>query len=236
MRLILPILLLALYSCIRKNSDPEVMTSCKSGRQEAIEDFRAGKILFIRNGFVPRYDSVLEVVLESSGIEYSFDMFGHLYSDCYPNTMDSLLKAKFGNGFMDKLELVSDRLFFEKRKNTTFDNYEVDTWAMRTGNDKHLGGDFIINYLNEKRTPKSAFKFGSNIAGRPHYLIEFTVDKKGETKNVEIRERNNTEKFKETEEIVVKEISKIKDWIPATIRRQPVTAKFQMGVAIEIGD
>lgn len=163
-------------------------------------------------------------------------MFGHLYRDCYPNTMDSLIKEKFGDNFVDKLELVADSLFFEEKKNTTFEYYEVDTWAMRKNNEDQLGGDFIINYLNEKLPPKSSFRFVSNIVDRPHYVIEFTVDKQGETKNVEIKERNNTEKFKGTDKIILNEISKIKDWTPASIRNEPVTAKFQRGVAIESGE
>jgi hypothetical protein len=202
------------------------MTSCQFGIREAIEDFRKEKILFIRNGFVPRYDSVLETLLESNGIKYSLDMFGHLYSDCYPSTMDSLVKVKFGDDFTNRLELIADSLFFEKRKNGTFNYSEVDTWALRKNSDDHLGGDFIINYLNEKMTAKSSFNFVPNIVDRPYYLIELTVDKDGQTKNIEIKERNDTEKFKGTEEIILKEISKIKDWIPATVRNQPVTAKF----------
>jgi hypothetical protein len=62
-------------------------------------------------------------------------------------------------------------------------------------------------------------------------LIEFTVDKDGTTTDVEIKERNNTEAFNGTEELIIREISKLKDWIPAT-KNQPVTARFQMGVAI----
>lgn len=99
----------------------------------------------------------------------------------------------------------------------------------------HLGGDFVINYLKEKLAAKSSFRFVSNIVDRPHYVIAFTVDKDGQTKNTEIKERNETEKFPGTEELIIQEVSKIKDWTPATIKNQPVTAKFQMGVAIESG-
>lgn len=173
-------------------------------------------------------------MLNKNGIKYNTDPFGHAY-ECYDLVMDSLIKIKFGDHFVDNLKLVADSLFFEKRKDGTFNYYEVDTWALRKDNETQLSGDFIINYLNDKLTPKSKFKFVSNTLDRPYYLIEFTVDKDGETKNIEIKERNNTEEFKETEEIILKEIIKIKDWTPPTIRNQPVTAKFQMGVAIDSG-
>jgi hypothetical protein len=236
MRVLVPIFILTIFSCIQNTANKRTMTSCQDGTQEAIEDFKAGKILFIRNGFMPRYDSVLSVLLYSNRIKYSFDMFGHFYRDCYPSTMDSLITEKFGDNFVDKLELVADSLFFEERKNITFEYYEVDTWPMRKNSDDHLGGDFVINYLNEKLTPKSSFRFVSNIVDRPNYLIVFTVDKDGQTRNVEIVERNEIGKFQGTEELIVKEVAKIKEWTPATIRNQPVTAKFQMGVAIESGE
>ncbi len=181
-----------------------------------------------------RYELELVDLLGQNGIKYSIDPFGHAY-ECYDLVMDSLIKVKFGDDFVDKLKLAADSLFFEKRKNETFDYSEVDTWALRNNSNDQLGGDFVINYLNEKLTPKSSFRFVSNTVDRPYYLIEFTVDKDGETKNVEIKERNGTEPFPRTEELIVKEVSKIKDWTPATIRNQPVTAKFQKGVAIESG-
>jgi hypothetical protein len=231
MRLLLPILLLTLYSCNQNNSDTGTMTSCQLGRQEGLDDYEKGILHFI-NGEPLRYESELKGLLEQKGIKYSIDPFRHAY-ECYDLVMDSLIKVRFGNNFIDELKLVADNLFFEKRKNGTFDYSEVDTWALRKNNNDQLGGDFIINYLNEKLPTKSSFSFVSNIVDRPHYLIEFTVDKDGGTKNILIRERNNTEKFKGTEEIILKEVSKIKDWKPPTIKNQPVTAKFQMGVAIE---
>jgi hypothetical protein len=48
----------------------------------------------------------------------------------------------------------------------------------------NLGGDFAIDYLNERLTPKASFRFVSNIVGRPHYLIQFTIGNDGRTKNV----------------------------------------------------
>jgi hypothetical protein len=210
------------------------MTSCELGRQEGLDDYGKGILHYI-NGESLRYESELEALLGQKGIKYSLDPFGHAY-ECYDLVMDSLIKVKFGDDFVDKLKLVADSLFFEKRKNGTFDYSEVDTWALRKNSDDKLGGDFVINYLNEKLTPKSSFRFVSNTVDRPYYLIEFTVDKDGETKNIEIKERNNTEKFKGTEEIILKEISNIHDWTPATIKNEPVTAKFQIGVAIESGE
>jgi hypothetical protein len=209
------------------------MTSCQFGRQEGLDDYENGILHFI-NGEPLRYEAELKDLLGREGIKYSTDPFGHGY-ECYDLVMDSLIKVKYGNDFVDKLKLVADNLFFEKRKNGTFDYSEVDTWALRKNSDDQLGGDFIINYLNEKLTAKSPFRFVSNTVDRPYYLIGFTVDKDGETKNIEIKERNNTEKFKGTEEIILKEISKVKDWTPAKIKNQPVTAKFQIGVAIESG-
>ncbi len=210
-----------------------MMTLCELGRQEGLDDYKKGILHYI-NGEPLRYESEMEDLLRQKGIKYSIDPFGHAY-ECYDLVMDSLIKVKFGDDFVDKLKLVADSLFFEKRKNGTFDYYEVDTWALRKNSNYQLGGDFVINYLNEKLTPKSSFRFVSNTVDRPYYLIEFTVDKDGETKNGEIKERNNTEKFKDAEEIILREITKIKDWTPATIKDQPVTAKFQMGVAIESG-
>jgi hypothetical protein len=209
------------------------MTACQFGRQEGLDDYEKGILHYI-NGEPIRYESELKDLLEQKGIKYSIDPFGHAY-ECYDLVMDSLIEVKFGDDFVDKLKLVADSLFFEKRKNGTFDYYEVDTWALRKNSDDQLGGDFVINYLNEKLAPKSPFRFVSNIVDRPHYLIAFTVDKVGQTKNIEIKEGKGTEKFPGTEELIVKEVSKIKDWTPATIRSQPVTAKFQMGVAIEGG-
>jgi hypothetical protein len=233
MRLLFSILLLIIISCTQKHSDTRTITSCELGRQEAINDYKEGILHYI-NGQLVRYGQELSDLLNQNGIKYSTDPFGHEY-ECYDLVMDSLIKVKFGDHFIDNLKLVADSLFFEKRKGGTFNYNEVDTWALRKDNETQLGGDFIINYLNDKLTPKSKFKFVSNILDRPYYLIEFTVDKEGETKNIEIKERNNTERFKETEEIILKEIIKIKDWTPPTIRKQPVTAKFQMGVAIDSG-
>src|SRR5688500_12438308 len=231
MRLLLPIILLTLYSCNQKSSDTGTMTSCQLGRQEGVDDYEKGILHYI-NGEPLRYESELKDLLEQKGIKYSIDPFGHAY-ECYDLVMDSLIEVKFGDDFIDKLKLVADSLFFEKRKNGTFDYFEVDTWALRKNSDDQLGGDFIINYLNEKLATKSSFRFVSNIVDRPHYLIAFTVDKDGQTNNIEILERNETEKFPGTEELIIKEVSKIEDWTPATIKNQPVTAKFQMGVAIE---
>jgi hypothetical protein len=176
MKLLLTILLLTIYSCSMRKSDKWTMKPCQEGEKEAIEDFKAGEIIFIRSGFLPRYDSVLEGLLASRGIKYSFDMFGHLYQDCYPNTMDSLVNARFGDGFVDNLELQADSLFFEAKRNAIFYYYEVDTWAMRKNSDYHLGGDFIIDYLNEKLTAKSSFRFVSNIVDRPNYFNRFYSD------------------------------------------------------------
>jgi hypothetical protein len=207
------------------------MTSCELERREALDDYEKGVLHYI-NGEPLRYESELVDLFGQNGIKYSIDPFGHAY-ECYDQVMDSLIKVKFGDGFLEKLKLVADSLFFEKRKNGTFDYSQVDTWALRKNSDDQLGGDFVINYLNKELTTKSSFRFVSNTIDRPYYLIQFTVDKDGETKNIEIIERNNTEKFEGTEELILREISKIKDWSPATVRNQPVTAKFQMGVAIE---
>jgi hypothetical protein len=179
-----------------------------------------------------RYESELKDLLEQKGIKYSLDPFGHAY-ECYDLVMDSLIEVKFGRDFINKLKLVADSLFFEKRKKGTFDYTEVDTWALRKNSSDQLGEDFIINYLNEKLSPNSAFRFVSNTVDRPYYLIDFTVDKDGGTGGIEIKERNNTAKFEGAEEIILQELNKIKNWTPATIKSQPVTAKFQMGVAIE---
>jgi hypothetical protein len=233
MRFLLTISLLTFFSCQQKHPDTGALTSCEIGRQKGLADYEKGILHYI-NGQSLRYGQELEDLLNQNGIKYSTDPFGHAY-ECYDLVMDSLIKVKFGDNFVDNLKLVADSLFFEKRKDGPFDYYEVDTWALRKDNENQLGGDFIINYLNDKLTPKSTFKFVSNTGDRPYYLIEFTVDKDGETKNIEIKERNNTETFKGTEEIILQEIIKIKDWTPPTIRNQPVTAKFQMGVAIESG-
>jgi hypothetical protein len=211
----------------------KTMTSCELGRKWGLDDYQKGILNYI-NGQPIRYGQELEDLLNQKGITYSTDPFGHAY-ECYDLVMDSLIKVKFGDDFIDKLKLMADSLFFERRKNGTFDYYEVDTWALRKNSDDQLGGDFIINYLNEKLATKSSFRFVSNIVDRPHYLIAFTVDKDGQTNNIEIKERNGTEKFLGTEQLIIKEVSKIKDWTPATIKNQPVTAKFQMGVAIESG-
>ena len=207
------------------------MTLCQLGRQEGLDDYRKGTLHFI-NGQSLRYEKELEDLLGQKAIKYSSDSFGHAY-ECYDMVMDSLIKVKFGDDFIDKLKLVADSLFFDKRKNGIFDYFEVDTWALRENNDDQLGGEFIINYLNKKLTPKSSFRFVSNTVDRPYYLIEFTVDRDGGTKNTEIKERNNTERFAGTEEMIINEIGKIKNWIPPTIRNQSVAAKFQIGVAIE---
>ncbi len=209
------------------------MSSCELGRKEGLNDYGKGILHYI-NGEPLRYESELEDLLGQKGIKYSIDPFGHAY-ECYDLVMDSLIKVKFGDNFVDKLKLVADSLFFEKRKSGTFDYSEVDTWALRRNSGDQLGGDFVVNYLNEKLTSKSTFRFVSNTVDRSYFLIEFTVDKDGKTKNIEIKERNNTETFKGAEEIILDEITKITDWTPATIKNQPVTAKFQMGVAIESG-
>jgi hypothetical protein len=147
--------------------------------------------------------------------------------------MDSLIKIKLGDEFIGKLKSEADSLFFERRKAGTFDYYEVDTWALRKNSNYSLGGDFMINYLNSTIPPNAYFRFISNIIDRPYYLLEFTINKDGSTSNATIKERNNTEKFKNLEDIIVKEVNQVNDWIPATIRNQVVTAKFQMGVAID---
>ena len=197
-----------------------------------LADYEKGILHFIDNGGrMRRYRSELKDLLEQQGIRYTMDPMGHAYG-CERVVADSLIKIKFGENFIDELELVADSFYFEKRKNGTFPYYDLDTWALRKNNDNSLGGDFVINYLNERLTPKSSFRFISNIVNSPYYLIEFTIDKEGRTMDVEIKERNNTGRFAGTEELIIKEISKLKDWIPATIRNQPVTARFQMGVAI----
>jgi hypothetical protein len=232
MRLLLPFLLLTIFSCHQKVFDSGAMTACEMGQQDALDDHKKGIFHFI-NGEPLRYEEELKVLLSKKDIMYSIDPFGHAYK-CYDLVMDSLIKVKFGDGFIDKLKLQADSIFFEVYKNGTFNYWEVDTWALRKNNLDHLGGDFIVNYLNEKLPPQSSFAFVSNTVDRPYYLIEFTVYNDGATGNIEIKERNNTDRFTGTEEIIMNEMGKIKDWIPATIRNQYVTAKFQMGVAIEI--
>jgi hypothetical protein len=205
---------------------------CELEKQDAVLDYQKGILRFVNDRFSMRYESELKDLMKEKGVEYQV-AGPHGYDMCYGSVMDSLIKIKFGEDFIDKLNLVADSLFFEKRKDGVFDYSDVDTWALRKNSDDHLGGEFVIDYLNEKLTPKSSFKFVSNIVDRPHYLIEFTVSKEGQTKNVEITQRNSTDKFPGTEELIIKEVSKIKDWIPATIRNQLVTARFQRGVAIE---
>jgi hypothetical protein len=74
----------------------------------------------------------------------------------------------------------------------------------------------------------------SNCVGRPHYIIEFTIDTLGNTKDVAITERNGTEKLDQRlEATILKEVGNISGWIPATIRKKPVKARFQKGVAID---
>lgn len=198
-----------------------------------MEDFKNGNIVFVRNGMPPRYDSVLEVVLKSNNIKYSFDLFGHLYPDCYAPTMDSLLKTRFGDHFIDKSEQLADSLFLQHRKNGTFNYYEVDTWAFRKNDNRHLGGDYIINFLNEKIPKNASFKFVSNTVARPFYVIEFTVDQGGNTKNIEVKERVAIDRYPGTEELIIQEVAKITDWIPAKINSEHVTARFEIGIAIE---
>lgn len=234
LRLLLPILLLIFCSCNQKTSDSVTLTSCELERQEGLHDFEKGTLCFVNGQFPLRYESELKALLGQKGIKYKISGV-HGEDACYGSVMDSLIKVKFGDDFITKLESAADSLFYERNKNGVFDYSDVDTWALRENNNYHLGGDFIINYLNDNLPSKSTYRFVSNIVDRPHYLIAFTVDKNGQTKNIEIRERNGIEKFPGTEELIIKEVGKIKGWTPATIRNQPVTATFQMGVAIESG-
>lgn len=231
--LLVLISVLILCGCIQRKSESGTFTLCQLGKREAIRDFGGGKLLFIRNGSSLRYDSIFEVLLNKNGIDYSHNFLGHLYLECYPGTMDSLMKVRFGNKFFEELELIADSLFFEERRNMTFQYYEVDTWAMRINSGDHLGGDFIINYLNERLPPKSSFRFVSNTVNRPYYVVEFVIDKLGETKHVKMKGGNNVEKFKDAEKFILNAIDSIRDWMPASVRGQPVTAKFYKGVAIE---
>jgi hypothetical protein len=225
------LLCLSLFSCSSKKPDQRTIL-CEDEKREATVDYEKGTLRFVNGQLSLRYESELKDLLKQNGIEYQI-AGPHGDDTCYGLVMDSLIKEKFGDNFIDKLELVADSLFFERNKNGVFDYSDVDTWPTRENSNDHLGGDFVIDYLNESLTPKASFRFVSNIVGRPHYLIEFTIGNDGRTKNVEIKQRHSTGKFPGTEELIVKEVSKIKDWIPATIRNQPVTARFQMGVAIE---
>ncbi len=96
-------------------------------REEAFDDYKNGVLRFI-NGEPLRYGSELQDLLNQRGIEYSVDPFGHAY-ECYDLVMDSLLKIRFGDTFIDKLKLEADSLFFESRQRGTFAYFEVDTWA-----------------------------------------------------------------------------------------------------------
>jgi len=232
MKLSHTILLLTLLSCSQRKTGNQIVTRCDYERHEAISDYKNGILQFVSKQLSLRYEIELQDLLEKKGIKYRISG-PHGDDRCYGLVMDSLIKVKFGAGFIEKLKLTADSLFFEKRKDSTFSHWEVDTWALRKNSDHHLGGAYVINYLNNKLGSEKSFSFVSNIVGRPHYLIIFTVDKNGETKDVEIKERNNADEFKGIEELILKEVSEIKDWIPATIGNQPVTAKFRMGVAIE---
>ena len=227
---VLPIILLTLYSCNQKHSETSALTSCEIEKQQGIEDYKKGEFHFINNEPL-RFESELKDLLDKKGIKYSIDPFGH--NKCYSDVMDSLIGMKFGDSFINNLKTQADNLFFERRKNGTFEYYEVDTWALRKKNDDQLGGDFVINYLNAKLKPNSLFRYVANTVDRPHFVIQFTVNKDGTTTDVEIKERNNTVEFKNLEETIIIELNKAKDWIPATIKKESVTAKFQRGIAIE---
>ncbi len=231
MRSLLLLVLLILYSCNRKNYSVGIVSSCQLNREEAFDDYRSGVFRFI-NGEPLRYESELRDLLNQSRIDYSVDPFGHA-CECYDLVMDSLLKIRFGDTFIDKLKLgpiaCSSRVDNMERLRIS----KLIPGALRKGNDDQLGGDFIINYLNDRLPSETLFSFVSNTVERPFYLIEFTVDKNGSTKCVGIKERNNTANFKEAEAILLNELNNIKDWIPATIRSRAVGARFQMGVAIE---
>jgi hypothetical protein len=231
MRLLLQILLFILSGCSLNNTETGTMTSCQLGRKEGLNDYEKGILYFI-NSEPLRYEPELKDLLIQNGIKYSIDPLGHGF-ECYDLVMDSLIKIKFGADFIDNLKSLADSLFFEKRKNESFDYFEVDTWALRRNSNLYLGGDFIINYLNEMLPQKSSFQFVSNIVGRSHFLIKFTIGKDGQTRDIEIIERNEVAKFAGIEEVIIKELSRLEDWTPATIRNQPVTATFIMGVAIE---
>jgi hypothetical protein len=64
-------------------------------------------------------------------------------------------------------------------------------------------------------------------------VIQFTVKKDGTTKETRIMERHRTEKFVQTERSIISEVNEIKHWIPATIKNEPVAARFQIGIAFE---
>ena len=232
MRLTHTILLLILFSCSQKKTDRETPTRCDYEKQQAIADYQKGIVQYVNRQSLLRYESELKNLLEQKGIKYQTSG-PHGDSRCYGLVMDSLIKVKYGVRFLQQLKISADSLFFETRKDSTFSNWQVDTWALRKNSDDHLGGDYVIDYLNQKLGPGKSFSFVSNTVGRPHYVIVFTVDKNGATNNVEIRERINTDEFKGTEEFILNEVTKINGWIPATIKTQPVAARFQMGVAME---
>jgi hypothetical protein len=146
--------------------------------------------------------------------------------------MDNLISIKFGDKLIDSLKIKADSLFFVKTNDGTFEDWEVDNRALRKAADENLGGDYIINYLNHSLNPNSKYRYESNCVNLPYFVIQFTVNKDGTTKETRIIERHRTEKFVQTERAIISEVNEIKDWIPATIQNKPIAARFQIGVAI----
>lgn len=107
---------------------------CKTDLAKAKEDFKKGKLVFSNFGNFAKNGDEIKELLNKKGI--AFKPLGENctgLSNCYGFYMDSILKRKLGNTFLEDIKKEADKLSQSRWKTKVYNYAEVDSPAVYPG-------------------------------------------------------------------------------------------------------
>ncbi len=171
-------------------------TTCIKELEEAERDFAANKITYCHyTGNLTfndlRSQKEMTELLEKYKIDFrnegsSCFVFKHQSEHCFCEFMESKIKKKFGDKFIDSLLIEADELYLKNNIDSTFNYFICDSRPMYPG-DRDSYQDEESDVLQKEID--AALTYPERYVKRPNYdvsayvNVSFDVDKQGNAKN-----------------------------------------------------
>jgi hypothetical protein len=224
-------------------------TTCIKELEEAEQDFEANKLTYCHYiGNIIRNDLRSEKEMTQLLKKYNIDLRNEgspciVYEDqsdyCYCDFMESKIKKRFGEKFIDSLLVEADKLYLKNNIDSTFNYFICDSRPMYPG-DNDSNQDEQSDILQKEVDASLVYPKG--YAKRPNYDVTafanvyFDVDQQGNAEITNIGFTFDNEANEKYIPYLKKEITSIiktKGWMPATIRGVKVKSDMVLRVYLE---
>jgi len=201
---------------------------CIKEIERAKEDIENGIFEYSIHDFGRKYIHQQEIreLLNSKNIKYS--PLGENCTDelnCYGYHMDSVIRTKYGDDFIDSILIESKKLSDSKWKTKIYNSREVDSIAYYLNSDsENTIDDFIKSKIH---LPDGWKRSGDVVYIRQDIFLELIIDNKGKPflleNKAELNLKKENKKFsRQILNQIINSVRSMKPWIPAKLNGHKV--------------